>query len=114
MTPNEFAAFFEGKTIKNLRPNHDQRVPRIDVLLTNKKPLRISVLDGVFFEGALVNCLRRAGKCSNVMYAYGGNRSHVVELRAFTFPMLQLMAVNQGPDLKPTDFPFVVEEIPYG
>jgi hypothetical protein len=81
-------------------------VPDVNLLFTDDTALTISVKPGVYFEGCLINTLRKAQPIVDVFMTTAGTGSYTVEVRSRTFPLLVLEAVNKD---NPTDeFPFML------
>lgn len=96
-----------GKTIRGVRPTHDNGpVPDVTLLFTDGTTAIISVLDEVYFEACLINTLRKTQPvvAVNISDDQLDERGYVVEIRSRTFPLLVLRAVNKG--RPPEDFPF--------
>jgi hypothetical protein len=105
ISDTEWLAALEGKTIRGVRPTHDNGpVPDVNLLFTDDTAFTLSVKPGVYFEGCLINTLRKAQPIMNVLVVTDGFGSWSVEIRSRTFPLMQLLAVNKD---NPTDeFPF--------
>lgn len=102
---------FVGKTIRGVRPTHDNGpVPDVNILFTDDTAVTISVKPGVYFEGCLINTLRKAQPTTGVIVTPLGFGSYCIEVRSRTFPLLQLLATVKEGDLE--DFPFVLVERP--
>lgn len=106
----DWLPLFEGKTIRGVRPTHDRGpVPDVNLLFTDDSAYTISVKPGVYFEGCLINTLRKAQPVTNVLVVsdvLAG--AYTVELRSRTFPLLQLLAVNK--EIPYEEFPFEIEQ----
>ncbi len=84
----------KGKTIFRITPIHGDGAPQVRIEFKDRTSYILSVQENVFFEGAMINHLRKAQPIVDVIESYLGGRDHVVELRARTFPQLQLLARN--------------------
>jgi hypothetical protein len=95
----------QGKTIRGVRPTHDNGpVPDVNVLFTDDTALTISVRDGVYFEGCLINTLRKSQPVADVRADTDGIGNFTLEIRSRTFPLLLLRARTDEPD----EFPFLL------
>lgn len=95
----------QGKTIRGVRPTHDNGpVPDVNVLFTDDTALTISVQPGVYFEGCLINTLRKAQPIVGVRGYTDGAGNFRLEIRSRTFPLLVLRARTDDPD----EFPFLL------
>lgn len=95
---------FEGKHLQSIRPiRHDTPVPSIGVSFTDGTEYLVEIKQGVYFEACLINTLRRAQPVYDVIIERT-NHDTVVEVRAQTFPMFELRAVNRT--LPVGNFPF--------
>lgn len=104
---NNWLSLLQGKTIRGVRPTHDSgSVPQVRLLLTNGTAFLISVKEGVFFEGCLINTLRRAQPIHDVVITMTKNDTKI-DVRSKTFPMLVLRAINR--EGVPGEFPFLIE-----
>ena len=92
-----------GKTIRGVRPTHDNGpVPDVHVLFTDDTALTISVGEGVYFEGCLINTLRKSQPVFAVRGDTDGVGNFTLEIRSRTFPLLVCRARTDDPD----EFPF--------
>jgi hypothetical protein len=103
---------FEGKTIKSIRPRHrDGGAPTVDLSFTDGSAFEIAILDGVYFEGCLINTLRRAQPVLSVL-VWRVDYHWTITFESATFPLIMLEASNR--QRNSTDFPFVVTEVHHG
>lgn len=104
---------FKGKTLKSVRTKYtdESRIPAVVVSFIDDSAFEISVLDGVYFEGCLINILRKAHEVDEVMVVVDENETYI-EVRAKTFPMFILLAQNM--QIPAGDFPFEVKELAHG
>ena len=104
---NTWLSQLQGKTIKGVRPTHDGGpVPQVNLMFTDGTAFLLSVKPGVFFEGCLINTLRKAQPIHNVVISTRGNDTKI-DIRSKTFPLMHLRAVNK--ELGPGEFPFLLE-----
>ena len=98
---------FEGKSLLGVRPeyNENDRVPGVMVSFTDNTRYLIQVKGGVFFEGCLINILRKAQPVYDVALVVDKEDTYL-EVRAETFPMFVLMAQNKR--IPEGEFPFVL------
>jgi hypothetical protein len=95
-----------GKTINAVRPTHPNGpVPQVRLGFTDGTEFIISPKRGVYFEGCLINTLRKAAPVTDVLIERDGTGT-MLSLGSRTFPLLVLMAVNKG--LPSSEFPFVI------
>lgn len=108
----EWGSALKGKTIRGIRPAHDNGpVPVVNMLFTDDSAVTISVVDGVYFEGCLINTLRKAQPIEDVVIRGDETFGHYeIAVRARTFPLLELRAVNK--DNRADEFPFVLTHRP--
>jgi len=101
---------FEGKTIQSLKTRHEENnvVPYVTVEFTDGSKYQILVRDGAFFEGCMINTLRKAQPVVDVMAVVEGDDT-IVEVAAGTFPLFMLMATNKRLDAGV--FPFWLEQV---
>lgn len=101
---------FEGKTIQSIKTGHedDNVVPFVTVEFSDGSRYKILVRDGAFFEGCMINTLRRAQPIVEVMVVIEDDDT-IVEVAAGTFPLFMLMATNKR--LSRGTFPFWLEEL---
>lgn len=98
----------EGKVLRGVRPTHDNGpVPEVVLLFEDGTTFTARVLPGVYFEGCLINTLRKAQPITKVTVDTVEART-IVTLRCRTFPLIQLMAVNK--ELEVGVFPFRLDE----
>lgn len=103
----EWMAQLGGKTIKGVRPQHNNSpVPEVSVLFSDGTAYLITVKPGVYFEGCLINTLRRAQPIEKVVVLTLGTDT-IIEIRTKTFPLLQLVAQSRG---EAHDQPFVLTQ----
>lgn len=100
----------EGKSLLGVRPEYNEhdRVPAVVVSFTDNTKFKVSVKDGVFFEGCLINILRKAQPVYDVVLLVDKEDTYL-EVRAETFPMFTLMAQNKR--LPEGEFPFHLEKL---
>ena len=104
---NNWLSLLQGKTIRGVRPTHDNGpVPDVNILFVDGTVATISVKDGVFFESCFVNTLRKSAPIVEAVFLSDGLGSHVVEVRARTFPLIRLGAVNKS--IPSDEFPFIL------
>ena len=107
ITEADWQSLLVGKTIRGVRPTHDNGpVPDVNLLFTDDTSFTLSVKPGVYFEGCLINTLRKAQPIVNVLTVTDGFGSWSVEIRSRTFPLIQLLAVNK--DNPTNEFPFML------
>jgi predicted CopG family antitoxin len=95
---------FQGKTIRGVRPTHEfGPVPQVNLMFTDGTAYLLSIKEGVYFEGCLINTLRRAQSVSDVVIKFYG-KDISLEIRSKTFPMLELRAVAK--ELPAGELPF--------
>lgn len=100
-----------GKTIRGVRPTHDRGpVPDVNVLFTDDTAITLSVKPGVYFEGCLINTLRKAQPITEVIVRADGGGDHSLEIRSRTFPLMLLLAVNKELALDECPFEFTWRE----
>lgn len=104
----DWLALLQGKTIRGVRPTHDNGpVPDVNLLFTDDTALTISVKPGVYFEGCLINTLRRAQPIVEVVLVGDAVTGiYTLTIRSRTFRLLEMMAVNK--DLPADEFPFML------
>ena len=103
----DWQAMLAGKTIRGVRPTHDNGpVPDVNLLFTDDTSFTLSVKRGVYFEGCLINTLRKAQPVVSVLTVTDGFGNWSVEIRSRTFPLMQLLAVNK--DNPADEFPFML------
>lgn len=107
-TQVEWLTELKGKTIKAVRPNHNEDVPSVRLLFKDDSEFELFVRTGVYFEGCLINTLRRAQPIVDIVMVADGDETYI-EFAAETFPLLILLAVNKK--LAPGNFPFWLEKI---
>lgn len=113
--PTDWLPTLYVKTLQAIRPSHDNgSVPDVNLLFTDGSAFLLSVKPGVYFEGCLINTLRKAQPIANVLAVTGGDGDWCVEIRSLTFPLIMLLARNK--DLPHDEFPFElkVRESPRG
>lgn len=100
-----------GKTLRGVRPSHDNGpVPDVNLLFTDGTAITLSVKPGVYFEACLINTLRKAQPVVDVILSHDGGGDHKLEVRARTFPLLTLLAVNKELALEECPFEFTLRE----
>lgn len=100
-----------GKTIRGVRPTHDNGpVPDVNVLFTDDTALTLSVKPGVYFEGCMINTLRKSQPITDVVVRADGGADHSLEIRSRTFPLLLLLGVNKELALDECPFEFTWRE----
>jgi hypothetical protein len=101
---------FEGKTIQSIKTKHEENnvVPYVTVEFTDGSQYEIYVRDGAFFEGCMINTLRKAQPVVDVMVVTEEDDT-IVEVAAATFPLFMLMATNKR--LESGVFPFWLEQV---
>lgn len=80
-----------GKVIHHIKTERESRVPTVVVEFRDHTVFTIDVIDGAWFEGCLINTLRRAQAVTEVNVTGEGN-DHIVEVRASSFPLFVLIA----------------------
>lgn len=95
-----------GKTIVGIRPVRETSpVPQVRMIFTDGSEYLVEPRAGVYFEGCLINTLRRAQPITEVVIERDEDETYV-ELRAKTFPLLEMRAVNRT--LPRAHFPFLL------
>lgn len=99
---------FQGKTLRAIRTRHGENgtVPFVLVMFDDGSTYEVHVKDDTYFEAAMFNSLRRAQPVSKVHIFTGGNRT-TVEVKAETFPLFLLRAV----DRRERGFPFELVKV---
>jgi hypothetical protein len=99
---------FAGKTLYGIRPQHESNtgVPAVDVTFTDASAFTIEVKDGVYFEGCLVNTLRKAQPVVDVLITEQDG-DVMLEVQSKTFPLFVLMAQNKR--LPVGEWPFTIK-----
>ena len=109
ITEADWQSLLVGKTIRGVRPTHDNGpVPDVNLLFTDDTSFTLSVKPGVYFEGCLINTLRKAQPIVNVLTVTDGFGRYTVEIRSRTFPLLVFEAVNK--DNPTNEFPFMLTQ----
>lgn len=108
----ELATLLVGKTLRGVRPTHDNGpVPDVNLLFTDDTGLTIKVKGGVYFEACLINTLRKAQPVTDIILLNEGGGDWKLELRARTFPLIKLLAVNKTLPLDECPFEFSLREM---
>lgn len=105
-TQEEWLAEFKDKTIRAVRSAHVGPVPSVHVDFTDGSKYEVFVRAGVFFEGCMINTLRKAQPIHDVLVVTDGTDTYL-EVSAPTFPLFILLAVNK--QIPEGDFPFWLE-----
>ena len=100
---------FVDKTVLSLRPKHDTTngVPKVELVFTDSTMFTIGVVEGVFFEGCMINTLRRAQPVVDVAIVPDEHGAWMIEVSARSFPLFMLMAENKG--IEHHAFPFTLD-----
>lgn len=99
----------EGKTITAVRPVRPVGpVPTVNLAFADGSEYTVEPKRGVYFEGCLINTLRRAQPVETVDIHRDG-RFTLITVEAGEFPLLMLSAENKSLDSK--EFPFVLRRL---
>ena len=101
----------KGKTLTYIRPHFEDKTPRVVLHFNDETWYEVSTKPGVFFEGCLVNTLRKAQPIADVV-CVRDNVDTYMEVSAGSFPLFILLAQNKQ---RPADdFPFELKEMAHG
>lgn len=94
----QWLSFLKGKTLLGLRPHRNQGpVPCVHIQFTDGSTYTVSPVQGVYFEGCLINTLRKARPVTDVMiFQVSGETCIQVESESFT--LFELYAQNKWCD----------------
>lgn len=105
----DWLAELKGKTLRSIKTEHnrDDSVPSIVIEFTDDTSYTVTVKEGVYFEGCMINTLRKAQPITDLVFLKEGPDT-LVEFVADTFPLFILLAVNKK--IPVGDFPFWLEK----
>jgi hypothetical protein len=106
----EWLRHFKGKTLLSVRPTYSEgsRIPSVTVTFTDASVFLISPREGIYFEGCLINVLRKARPIEKIECEVDPDDCYL-EVRADTFPLFILLGQNKRMD--DNRFPFNLEEL---
>jgi len=104
-TLDEWLVEFKGKTIRHMRTLHKDNsvVPSVEIEFIEGDKYEVLVREGAFFEGCMLNTLRKAQPVVDVTWDREG-ADVCIEVSAETFPLFILLATNKKAPLG--TFPF--------
>lgn len=96
-----------GKTVWGIRPHHDdgKDIPKVDLTFKDNARFTLAVKQGTYFEGCLINTLRRSTPVADVLVT-SVDGDWMLEVSADNSPLFILTAVNKS--LDDEVFPFVL------
>lgn len=106
----EWLRHLQGKTLVSVRATYtdDSRIPSVLVSFTDDSRFKISPREGIYFEGCLINVLRKARPIESVVIEVDPDDCFI-EVRADTFPLFIMLGENKRMD--DNRFPFILEEL---
>jgi hypothetical protein len=104
---NDWLDELKGKTLLAIRAHHydNTPVPTVGISFTDGSTYEVISKPGVFFEGCLINTLRKAQPIVDILVIIDRNDT-MVEVAADTFPLFMLTAQNKH--IPRGEFPFVL------
>lgn len=106
-TQDDWLVEFKDKVVSALRSKHEGPVPSVWIEFTDGSKYEVFVRAGVYFEGCMINTLRKAQPITDVLCVSDGADTYL-EVAASTFPLFLLLAVNKK--IPEGDFPFWLEK----
>lgn len=108
----EWLTLLRDETIKSVRPQHkDMPIPTVKVEFESGLIVVFEPKIGTYFEGCLINTLRKAQPLVDVEIVREMNTTYIT-LHAEHFPLLELIIANKT--LPSQDFPFNLRVLEVG
>lgn len=108
----EWLALLRNQTIKSVRPQHrDMPIPTVRVEFERGMVVVFEPKIGTYFEGCLINTLRKAQPLIDVEIVREMNTTYIT-LQAEHFPLVELIITNKT--LPSAEFPFNLRVLEVG